>query len=70
MSNATIIAAIDSAIENWAGRPASVTVSGKTIVYRTLADLVAARKVYASQLRTSGGAVGFQQHHIKAGGPG
>ena len=69
MSYATIIAAIDSAIEKWAGRPVSVTVNGKTSVYRSLVELTAARSYYASLVSTSGGAVGFQLHRIKAGGP-
>ena len=68
-THASIIAAIDTAIETWAGKPQSLSINGRTTVYRSLADLVAARQHYAQLDQAKQGAVGFQIHHITSGGP-
>lgn len=66
---ATIIAAIDTAIENWCDKPISIsTTGGRSKTYRSLTELVDARQAYASLLRTQSGGVGYQIHHVKAGG--
>ena len=70
MSYATIIAAIDAAIENWCDKPISLTINNRTVTYRSLTELIKARQEYASLLRTQSGGVGFQIHHIEAGGAG
>ena len=66
---ASIIAAIDTAIETWAGKPQSISINGRTTVYRALTDLVAARQHYAQLSQVYQGKVGFQIHHITSGGP-
>lgn len=64
-----IIDAIDDAIYNWADKPVSITtLGGRSKTYRNLKELIEARREYASLLRTSGGATGFQIHHVEAGG--
>ena len=63
----TIIDAIDAAITAWVGDPVSMTFAGGTVTYRSLTELIEARRHYASLLRTSGGGVAFQLHRIKAG---
>jgi hypothetical protein len=69
VSNATIIAAIDAAIESWAGKPVSMSVNGRTVTYRSLSELMEARKYYAS-LDASAGDIrdSFKIAQFKSGG--
>lgn len=49
-----IVAAIDEAVLNWAGRPITLRFAdGRTNTYRTLDELVAARKYYAQLIAGS-----------------
>jgi len=66
---AEIIATIDTAIAAWADQPVSLSVNGRTVTYRSLTELTATRAYYAQLLRSQSGAVGFQIHHLQAGGP-
>lgn len=54
MSTATIIAAIDEAIENWVGKPVSLSINGRIVTYRSLTELIEARRYYASLQAASG----------------
>ena len=63
-----IIDTIDAAILAWAGEPVTSTVFGRVTTWRSLEELTAARSYYANLLRTRGGSVGFQMHHIQPGG--
>jgi hypothetical protein len=67
MSYATVIAAIDAAIESWAGTAVRISIAGRSIEYRSLGELIEARKYYASLNATS--TRGFQITNLKAGGP-
>ena len=68
MSYATIIAAIDAAIESWADQAVTITAhDGRSITYRSLADLIAARKFYAKLAAGASGAKGFGIGILKAG---
>jgi hypothetical protein len=53
-SYTTIIAAIDDAIANWVGKPLTLSVSGRSVTYRTLESLITARKYYAALASPSG----------------
>jgi hypothetical protein len=48
----TIIDAIDSAIAQWAGKPVSLSINGTATTYRSLVELVDARKYYVSLVNT------------------
>jgi len=61
-----IIAALDTAIENWAGKPVSLSIGGRSITYRALSELIAARRYYAGLNATGRG---FKITNLKAGGP-
>ncbi len=67
-TNAAIIAAIDDAILAWADQPVSLSISGRTITYRSLAELIDARKYYAQLATTASVGRGFTIKHFKAGG--
>lgn len=54
MSNATIIAAIDGAIEAWAGKPISLSINGRQVTYRSLKDLTDARTYYSNLSAAAG----------------
>jgi hypothetical protein len=70
MSYATIIAAIDAAIESWCDKPISIsTTGGRSKTYRSLKELIEARQAYSSLLRTQSGGSGYQIHRVEAGGP-
>jgi hypothetical protein len=63
-----IIDAIDVAIANWTGSPQSITAAdGRSITYRSLAELVDARKYYAQLAITSRTGRGFTITNLKAG---
>jgi len=64
----TIIAAIDTAIENWAGTPMTLAESGRSVTYRSLRELLDARRYYASLSVSDRNSKGFTIHHLKAGG--
>jgi len=68
MSYQSIITAIDTAIENWVDKPVTLAIEGRSTTYRSLTELLEARKYYANLLRTQSGGVGFQIHHFEAGG--
>jgi len=42
-----IIDALDAAILDWADKPVTLNATGKSVTYRTLAELVKARQYYA-----------------------
>ena len=63
-----IIDAIDAAILAWVGEPVSLSIAGRTLTYRSLGELLEARKHYSTILRTQSGGQGFQISHIAAGG--
>jgi len=64
-SYTTIIAIIDDAIANWVGKPLTLSVSGRSVTYRTLESLLAVRKYYATLQSTSAGP---RISRIRAGG--
>lgn len=69
MSAATIIAAIDTAIENWAGKPISLSVNGRAVTYRSLAELIEARKYYGTVDSATGDIRdGFKIANFRPGG--
>jgi len=53
-SAAEIIAAIDTAILNWAGKPVVLSESGRSVTYRSLKQLLDARTYYQNQQNASG----------------
>ena len=63
-----IIDAIDDAILVWADQPVSISISGRSKTYRTLNELLEARRHYVNMLRTGSGSVAFQMHRIELGG--
>ena len=65
---AEIVALIDTAIATYTGE-SSITINGRTITYRSLAELWRVRSQYNQEIRSSSGANAFQVQHIKAGGP-
>jgi hypothetical protein len=48
MSAQTIIDAIDAAIAAWADKPVTLSNNGRTTTYRSLRELIEARRYYAS----------------------
>ena len=59
-----IIDAIDTAIADWVGQPVTMTAaSGKSQTYRSLTELIAARREYVALLKSQQGSSGF---HISA----
>lgn len=67
-SYSSIIAAIDDAILNWADRPASISINGRQTTYRSLDDLIRARKYYAQLAANSNSGRKFRITEIKANG--
>jgi len=63
-----IIAAIDAAITDWAGSPVMLTESGRSVTYRSLKELIEARKYYAKLNVASTNSRGFTIRHLKTGG--
>lgn len=68
MSYATIIAAIDAAIEAWAGKPVTLTVNGHTNTYRTFEELLSARKYYAGLASSSAPSSALRMTRFNSGG--
>lgn len=66
---ASIIAAIDAAVEAQVAFPYSVAGVGRTITFRNLDDMLKTREFYAGLLRTSSQALGPRFTPIKNGGP-
>ena len=64
----TIIDAIDTAITNWVGEPAQISEAGRSVTYRSLSDLVAARRMYAKLANTARNGRGFTISRIKSSG--
>tara|TARA_Y100000310_G_scaffold50635_1_gene46626 strand:+ start:495 stop:710 length:216 start_codon:yes stop_codon:yes gene_type:complete len=71
MSSATIISALDAAIEAQGDKPLTLTINNKSVTYRTLDSMLAARKYYES-LRDTASEVrdGFKVANFKYGGAG
>lgn len=68
-SYTTILATIDDAINNWAGKAVHITsASGRSITYRNLKELIDARKYYAGLAAKANNAKGFTITHLKSGG--
>lgn len=65
-----IIEAIDAAILEWVGQPVEIDHNGKKTVYRSLNDLLNARRYYV-QLQASAAAGGnsMQFAQVENGGP-
>jgi len=69
MSTTSIITAIDAAIESWAGKPVSLSINGRQVQYRSLDELISARKYYASVAAGSGNIRdSFKIAHFRSGG--
>ena len=64
---AAIITAIDDAIASWAGEPVTHTRDGKSFTYRTLDELINARKYYASLANKSRNGRACTIQNLKAG---
>lgn len=63
-----IIDAIDAAIAGWTGSPQSISAAdGRSITYRSLAELVEARKYYVKLSITARVGRGFTITNLKAG---
>lgn len=66
---AAIIAKIDEAIENWAGEPVQISEGTMSLTYRSIDDLIKARKYYASLAAAANrGGRGFSITKLRAGG--
>lgn len=68
MSYATIITAIDNAIETWAGKPVTMTLNGHTNTYRTFEELLTARKYYAGLLASAAPSSALRFSRFQSGG--
>lgn len=66
-SYTSIIAAIDDAIADWAGKPISISTSGRSTTYRSLDELLKARRYYAQLAANSAGGKPFRISHLKSG---
>lgn len=66
--NQAIIDAIDAAITSWTGSPQSITAGdGRSITYRSLGELIEARKYYVKLAITSTTGRGFTITNLRAG---
>jgi len=65
-----IVDAIDTAIENWVEKPVSISVSDFSITYRSLRELIEARRHYAKLAITKKTGRGFTITNLKAGNAG
>ncbi len=65
---AAIIAAIDNAITAWAGKPLTLSESGRSVTYRSLNELLDARRYYAKLAIAAANKKPFKIGHFKAGG--
>lgn len=65
---AEIIAAIDTAILAWCGKPVTISQNGLQVTYRSLTELTAARTYYSGMLHSQGASTAFQIHEFAAGG--
>jgi len=63
-----IIAAIDVAIENWAGKPVMLSEAGRQVTYRSLNSLLEVRRYYAKLQLQINNKKPFRITHLKAGG--
>ena len=62
-----IITAIDDAIEGWVGKPVSLsTSSGESVTYRSLNELIDARKYYAALAARAANKKPFKIQHLKS----
>jgi len=65
---AAIITAIDAAILEWAGEPVSMQEGGRSVTYRSLTQLIDARKYYANLQQQVTNKKPFGIINLKAGG--
>ena len=65
---AAIIDAIDAAILNWVGEPVMLTEAGRSVTYRSLRDLLAARDKYVSLAQAAKNKRAFTITQLKAPG--
>jgi len=66
---AAIIDALDTAITSWAAKPVQLSIEGRSITYRSLNELIEARRYYAKLLAKPNNEKGFTITHLKSGGP-
>ena len=64
---AAIIDAIDTAITNWTDQPVNISIAGRSITYRSLKELLDARRYYVQLATTSRVGRGFTITNLKAG---
>ena len=62
----SIVAAIDDAIISWVDKPVNISVSGRSTTYRSLDELIKARKYYAQLAANSASGRKFRISEIKA----
>ena len=62
-----MVDAIDTAITNWLGKPVSINVSDFSITYRSLGELIEARRHYAKLAIAKKTGRGFTITNLKAG---
>lgn len=63
-----IIDAIDAAITSWAGTPQTIAAAdGRSVTYRSLGELIAARRYYAKLAVAARVGRGFTITNLKAG---
>ena len=67
MSHATIIAAIDTAIESWSGKPVELAEGNRRVTYRSLKELMEARAYYANLSAGASGSTGFKISKLVSG---
>ena len=65
---AAIIEAIDAAIAAWASKPVTLAESGRSVTYRSLNELLDARRYYAKLAISAANKKPFKISHFKAGG--
>lgn len=64
-----MIDAIDAAILDGASKPLTLTIRGRSVTYRTLDELIRARQVFITLLRSAAGGAAYQMQLIEKGDP-
>ena len=62
-----IIDAIDAAITSWVDKPVTLSIAGRSITYRSLNELLEARRHYAKLAIAGRTGRGFTMTNLKAG---
>ena len=62
---ATIITEIDDAILEWIGKPITITVNNRSTTYRSVDELIRARRYYAKLSAAANNGKGFKITHLK-----